>query len=250
MAEQKSIDAAINSVKDVTITKDEFERLREMVVKLGGKEEEYERIELLSGLLDTSDIRVLTWQCKLINLLEGGLAPEAEEDTMLSLGIPLGTAKRFLKQLEETQVIASKKVQLYWLTPEYSWLTMYTKEPQWLRERLEILVGKEAEYQKYIRRNLENIEEGLVVISEQFELPSGKVDIFARDVKGRDVCTELKYPIATSAVIGQLLKYREDQKVRSGGISPRCILVCPTVPDRLKVLLEKHSMEWHEISMA
>jgi len=249
LAQRRSIDAAINSVKEVAITREEFERLREAVVKLGGKEEELERMELLSSLLDTTDLRVLTWQCKLINLLEGGLAPEAEEDIMPASGVPLGTGKRFLKLLEESHVVASKRVQSYWLTPEYSWLTTYTKEPQWLRERLESLISKESEYQDFIRRNLERVEQGLVVVSEQFELPSGKVDIFERDTKGQDVCAELKFPIATSSVVGQLLKYREDQKARSGGIVPRCILVCPTIPDKLKGLFEKHSMEWREIPL-
>jgi hypothetical protein len=249
MAEQRSVDAAVNQVKAVTITRDEFERLREMVVKLGGKEEEAERIELLARIFNTTDLRVLMWQCKTMGLLEGGLAPEAEEDTMLTSGIPLAAGKQFLRSLEESGVVMSKRVQSYWLTPEYSWITTYSKEPQWLKERIESLVQKESEYQKYVRQNVELVEKGLVTISEQFELPSGKVDIFARDVKGTDVCIELKYPIATSTVVGQLLKYREDQKARSAGAIPRCVLVCPSVSDKLRGLLEKHSMEWREITM-
>lgn len=249
LAEQRSVDAAVNHVREVTITRDEFERLREMVVRLGGKEEEAERIELLAKILDTADIRVLTWQCKLIHLLEGGLAPEAEEDAMLASGIPLAAGKRFVKSLEELRIVASKRVQSYWLTPEYSWIMAYTREPEWLKERLEGLIEKESEYQKSIRQNLERVEQGLVVVSEQFELPSGKVDIFCRDIKGQDVCIELKFPVATSSVVGQLLKYREDQKARAGGVVPRCILVCPTVSEKLRALLEKNSMEWRELSM-
>jgi hypothetical protein len=249
MAEQRSVDAAVNQVKAVTITREEFDRLREMVVKLGGKEEEADRIELLARIFNTTDLRILMWQCKTIGLLEGGLAPEAEEDTMLASAIPIAAGKQFLRSLEELGIVASKRVQSYWLTPEYSWITAYSKEPQWLKERIEGLVQKESEYEKYIRENRELVEKGLVVISEQFELPSGKVDIFGRDVRGNDVCVELKYPIATSAVVGQLLKYREDQKARSG-VTPRCILVCPSVSDKLKGLLEKHSMEWREIPMS
>ena len=249
LAQQRSIDAAVNHIKGVTITRDEFERLREMVVKLGGKEEETERIDLLATVLDTTDIRVLIWQCKLINLVERGLAPEAEEDSMLASGVPLGAGKRFLKWLEELHIVTSRKVQSYWLTPECSWITTYTKEPQWLQQRIESLIEKETEYQKFIRENLDLVEKGLVVVSEQFELPSGKVDIFARDIKGQDVCIELKYPVATSSVVGQLLKYREDQKARTSGVVPRCILVCPTISEKLKNLLDKHAMECREVAI-
>jgi len=249
MAEQRSVDAAVNQVKAVTITREEFDRLREMVVKLGGKEEEAERIELMARIFNTTDLRVLMWQCKVIGLLEGGLAPEAEEDTMIASGIPIAAGRQFLRSLEELGMVISKRVHSFWLTPEYSWITTYSKEPQWLKERIESLVQKESEYQKHIRQNLALVEEGLVVISEQFELPSGKVDIFARDVRGNDVCIELKYPIAISAVVGQLLKYREDQKARAAGTVPRCILVCPSVSDKLRGLLDKHSMEWREIPL-
>jgi len=249
LAEQRSIEAAVNHIKEITITKEEFERLRQMVVKLGGKEDEVERIELLAKVLDTSDIKALTWQCKLIHLLEGGLAPETEEDSILASGIPLGAGKKLLKSLEELQIAITKKVQAYWLADKYSWFTAYTREPEWLKERLESLIAKEFEYQKFIRNNLDRIEQGLVVISEQYELPSGKVDIFSRDIKGQDVCIELKYPVATSSVVGQLLKYREDQKARASGTVPRCVLVCPTIPEKLRENLQRHSMEWRELSM-
>jgi hypothetical protein len=249
LAEQRSIDAAVNHIKQVTVTREEFERLRDTVTRLGGKEEEAERIELLAKILDASDMRVLVWQCKAVNLLEGGLAPEAEEDSMLAAGIPIGTGKKFLRSLEELKLITSRRVQSYWLTPEYSWLTTYTKDPQWLKERLENHIQKEAEYEKYVRGNIDRVEQGLVVVSEQYELPSGKVDIFARDMKGQDVCLELKYPVATSTVIGQLLKYREDQTAKTGGIPPRCILVCPTVSEKLKGLMQSRSMEWREIAI-
>ena len=249
LAEQRSIDAAVNHIKEIAVTRDEFDRLRDMVVKLGGREEEIERIELLAQVLDTTDIKALTWQCKLIHLLEGGLSPETEEDDILASGIPLGAGKKFLKSLEELHIATANRVQAYWLADNYSWFLAYTSEPQWLKERLENLVAKESEYQKFVRDNIERIEPGLVVTREQYDVPSGKVDIHCVDVKGQDVCVELKYPVATSSVVGQLLKYREDIKTRTSGKVPRCILVCPTIPDKLKENLQRHSMEWRELPM-
>jgi len=249
LAEQRSVDAALSHVKEIAVTRDEFDTLRHMVVKLGGREEEIERIELLAQVLDTIDIKALTWQCKLIHLLEGGLAPETEEDHILASGIPLGAGKKFLKTLEELHIAVANKVQAYWLADNYSWLLAYTSEPQWLKERLESLVAKESEYQKFVRDNIERIEPGLVVTREQYDLPSGKVDIHCVDIKGQDVCVELKYPAAASSVVGQLLKYREDIKTRTSGKVPRCILVCPTIPDKLKENLQRHCMEWRELPM-
>lgn len=246
LAEQRSVDAAVNHIRQISITRDEFERLREMVTKMGGREEAIERLDFLQNILQSTDIRVITWQCKLIHLLEGGLAPEAEADQIVSEGIPLGSAKEFLKTLQRFDVISSKRVESFWLNPDYSWLTTYTKEPDWLKKQLENLVKKEAEYEKYIREKIDALESGLIVVSEQYELPSGKVDIYARDRNGKDVCLELKYPIAASGVVGQLLKYREDVKTRTGE-NPRCILVAPTIPDKTKQLLAQNGMEHIEV---
>jgi len=249
LAQQRSVDAALNHIKEIAVTKDEFDRLRHMVSKLGGKEEEIERIELLARILDTTDIKALTWQCKLIHLLEGGLTPETEEDDMLASGIPLTAGEKFLKSLEEPQIAIAKKAPAYWLNDKYMWLLAYTSEPQWLKERLEDLVTKESDYQKYVRSNIGRIEPGLVVNREQYEVPSGKIDIYCVDLKGQEVCVELKYPLATGSVVGQLLKYREDIKARTGGKVPRCFLVCPTIPDKVKENLQRNSMEWRELSM-
>ncbi len=246
LAERRSVDAAINHVKQVTITREEFERLRETVVKMGGREEAAERLEALSEIFESTEIRVLAWQCKLIHLLEGGLAPEAEADVILSAGIPAGSSKEFLRKLQALRIAVAKKVESFWLNPDFTWLVAYTQDPDWLKHQLEDKVKKEHEYEEFLRDDSRLIEEGLVVVTEQFELPSGRVDIFARDSKGKDVLVELKYPVATTEVLGQLLKYREDQQHRTGDI-PRCILVAPRIPDKTKKLVEQNGMEWREI---
>jgi len=246
LAERRSIDAAVNHVKQVSITREEFERLREIVAKMGGREEAAERLELLSRIFESREIRVLTWQCKLIHLLEGGLSPEAEADTILSAGIPLSSAKDFLKNLQKHEIVAAKRVESFWLNPEYTWLITYTDEPDWLSRQLEERVKEEREYQDYVRDHISLVEDGLLVVTEQYELPSGRVDIFARDRNGKDVCLELKYPIATGAVVGQLLKYREDCRLKSGQ-DPRCILVAPKILDKVRQLLDQNRMEHREL---
>lgn len=247
LAEQRSVDAAINHIKQVSITREEFERLRETVIKMGGREEVAERLELASRVFDTTDIRVLMWQCKLLHLLEGGLAPEAETDLLIQSGIPLGSAKTFLKSLRDLEVVTLKKVESYWLNPDFTWLLTYTQEPIWLQRQLADLVIKEDEYEKYIRDHIELVEEGLLVITQQYELQSGKVDIFARDKNGIDVCLELKYPTAPGTVYGQMLKYREDLRRISGG-QVRCVLVAPKISDKLKETLLANQLEFREVS--
>jgi hypothetical protein len=247
LAEQRSMEIASSYLKETTISKDEFNKLKEIVVKLGGREEISERLELLSQIFST-DLRVLTWQIRLFRLVEQGLSPEAEEDLLLSNGIPVGTGKSFLKDLLKLNIVDSKRVESYWMNPEYLWIMGYVTDPDGLKRQLENFAKKEEEYQKYIRGNLNQIEEGLIVISEQYKVPTGKIDIFARDKNGNDVLVELKYPFASSSAIGQLLKYREDYKKMSKNEQVRCILVAPQIPDRLRSTLEQNQMEYKEIS--
>jgi len=246
-AEKRSVDAAISEVKQVAITRVEFERLRETVAKMGGREEAFERLEILQHVFDTTDLRVLSWQCKLIHLVASGLAPEVEMATMVAAGIPVGGVKDFLKKLHSHGIVESRKVESFWLVPEYEWLPEYAKEPSWVKHQLEDSVKKEKEYEDYVRKHIGPVEDGLIVISEQYELPSGRVDTFARDKTGRDVCVELKYPGATSAVLGQILKYRQDIHVKTGQ-DPRCIVVAPRISDKVKRLLDQNNMEYRELS--
>ena len=247
LAEQRSLEIASSYLKEATVTKDEFDKLKDIVVHLGGREETAERLELLSSIFST-DLRVLTWQIRLFKLVEKGLAPEAEEDVLLSNGIPIGSGKNFLKELEKLNIADSKRVHSYWLNSEYLWMLGYLMDPEGLKKQLENFAKKEAEYQKYIRQNLHLVEDGLVVISEQYRVPTGKIDIFARDVNGNDVLIELKHPSASSSAIGQLLKYREDYRKKSKNEQVRCVLVAPQIPERLQSSLTQNQMECKEIA--
>jgi Holliday junction resolvase-like predicted endonuclease len=247
LAEQKSMEIAASYLKESGITRDEFDSLKKIVEKFGGREELSERLELLSQIF-SADLRVLTWQLRLFKLVEQGLAPDAEEDLLLSNGIPTGSGRSFLKDLSKLNIITARKVESYWLNPEYLWIMGYVADPDGLKRQLDGFVKKEAEYQKYIRENLSQIEDGLIVISEEYKVPTGKIDIFARDKNGVDVLIELKYPAAASSAIGQLLKYREDCRKKSRTEQVRCLLVAPQIPERLRSSLEENGIEYREIT--
>lgn len=260
--EEKVTEVAMAQIRAASITREEFERLRDRVERLLGAEELAERMELLGRLFDTADLRVVTWQCKVVRLLEGGLAPEAEEDVMVSSGIPLSSARSFLRKLTEFEIAEAKRVESYYLNQEYQWILTYVEDPDWLCSRLEDSVRKEKDYQKYIRDNVELVEKELKLIAEQYEVPSGRIDLFCRDVQGQDVCVELKYPTASTAVVGQLLKYRADLQRKSSdivGVSEgvittygrtiRLVVVAPTVTERTRNILTSNGIEWREISI-
>lgn len=247
LAEDKSIEVAKTHVESISVSREEFDRLRQRVERLLGAEELAERLELLGSLFDSENIRTLVWQCKLIRLTERGLAPEAEEDVMLQAGIPMSSAKSFLKKLKETGIVDLKRVESYFLVPGYTWLLSYTESPDWLQQRLGSYIKKEEEYQRYVRENVNLVEEGMIVISEQFEVDSGRIDILCRDKNGVDVGLELKYPATSTEVIGQILRYREDYKRRTANQNMRFILVAPKISDKLKDLLSSNNLEYREI---
>jgi hypothetical protein len=80
------------------------------------------------------------------------------------------------------------------------------KPPQ--KQRLAL----ESDMQRALRRNLAALEAGLVAIDDGAEraVPSGFIDILARDAQGRSVIIELKAGKTDSRVIGQILGYMGD----------------------------------------
>ncbi len=247
LAEEKAIDVAKMHVESISVSREEFDRLRQRIERLLGAEELVERLDLLGSIFDSKNIKTLVWQCKLIRLTERGLAPDAEENIILQSGIPLSSVKTFLKKLEENAIVNMKKVDGYYLTPEHTWLLSYIENPDWLQQRLENYVKKEEEYQKYVRENISLVEEGFIIVSEQFQVDSGRIDILCRDKNGMDVGLELKYPAASNEVIGQILRYKEDYKRRNANQNMRFMLVAPKMSDKLKDLLSHSQLEYREI---
>lgn len=247
-ATEKVVEYANNHINQNSVTREEFENLRQRIERMLGADEIAERMEILSSIFDSTQIRTLNWQCRLIRLLRSGLAPDAEEDQLVVEGIPKSSYEKFLKKLAEIGIAESKKVNMYSVIPDFEWIFSYTDNPDWLQKRLEGTTKKESEYQKFIRDNLNSIEEGLLLEQEQYELATGKIDFICRDSSGRAVGLELKYPVAATTVKRQIQGYKNDYEQKTGRTDSRFILVSPKIPENLKLLLVQDGLEYREIN--
>ena len=246
-SEKRMIELAINHIKENSVAKEEFDNLKQRMEKLVGSDESTERINVLALIFDSLQTRVLNWQCILLKLLRGGLAPEAEEDQMMKNGIPITVGIQFLKKLEKQGVTNLKKVDAYYLDPEYEWIYSYIDNPDWLQKRLEDKVKKEKDYQQFIKNHLNQIEDGLLLEESEYELATGIIDFICRDGKGKTVGLELKYPNAATKAKWQLAAYRTDYEQKTGNTNSRFILVAPKIPKKLKELLTEDGLEFCEI---
>ena len=68
-------------------------------------------------------------------------------------------------------------------------------------------VSLEKDLQNYLSKRLNEIEDGLTLISTEYGTSAGFIDILAKDVSGNYVVIELKAGRASDAAIGQLLGY-------------------------------------------
>jgi len=212
-----------------------------------GADEVAERMEVLTVLFDPSDIKRLNWQCKLVKLLNGGLAPEAEEDLIISEGIPRTSSEKFLKNLTSIGITEIRKISAFYLLPEFEWIYSYVENPDWLQKRLENTVKKEKEYQQYIKNNLNLIEEGLLLEHAEYVLATGRIDFICRDSNGKTVGLELKYPTASPKVKRQILGYKNDYEQKTGRTDSRFMIVAPKIPENVKTLLVNDGFEYREI---
>ena len=227
----------------------EFDALRERFDRMHGADESEERLAVLSRLFESDRMNVLNWQCKLIRLLKGGLAPDAEQDLIASEGIPESAFKKFLKRLVDHKIAESRSVRAYYLEDEYEWIYTYTDRPDWLHRRLKGAVKKESDYNSYVRTNPGVIEDGLIVEATEYSLDTGRLDLVCRDAVGRAVGIELKYPAAAVRDKRQVASYRDDYRRRSGMAESRFMLVAPRIPAELKRLLKQDGIEYREVSM-
>jgi hypothetical protein len=79
-------------------------------------------------------------------------------------------------------------------------------------------IGIERDLQKALRRSIDALESGLTIVDEGAErlVPSGYIDITARDASGSIVVIELKAGTADRAAIGQILSYMGDVAEEDG----------------------------------
>ena len=248
-ATERVTEFAGNHIRENSVKRKEFDDLKQRIEKLVGVDESDERIDLLATFFDSLQIKVLNWQCGVFKMLRGGLAPEAEEDHMISKGIPMSQGVKFLKLLDRLGITDSKKVNVYYLNPEYEWIHSYIDNPDWLQKRLGDKIKKEKDYQQFIKNNLSLIEDGLLLEESEYSLDTGKIDFVCRDSTGRMVGLELKYPEATTAVNRQLLGYKADYERKTGNTNTRFMIIAPKLPEKLKDLLVREGLEFREISL-
>lgn len=84
----------------------------------------------------------------------------------------------------------------------------------------------EKELEKYIERNLEDIEEGLRFWQSQYQVSRGRIDILAKDKYGSYVILELKVE-KDADILWQKWYYTEEIKKRFGTEQVRFIAVLP-----------------------
>ena len=238
----------IAEFREKGVTRDEFDSLKGRLEKIIGSDESAERMKMLSGIFNSTQTRVLNWQCQMIKLLKGGLAPDAEADLIVSSGIPIGPCKEFLKKLDDAGVATKKEISAYYVNPEWEWIFSYVDNPDWLQSRLGGSVVKEKDYQEFVKHNVRLIEEGMLLKTAEYSLDTGRLDLLCTDANGTHVGVELKYPSASKKDKRQLAGYKSDYESKTRE-STRFMLVAPSIPDDLKESLKKDGLEYREIPM-
>ena len=239
---------ADSHIREKGVTRDEFDSLKGRLEKIIGSDESAERMKMLSGIFNSTQTRVLNWQCQMIKLLKGGLAPDAEADLIVSSGIPIGPCKEFLKKLDDAGVATKKEISAYYVNPEWEWIFSYVDNPDWLQSRLGGSVVKEKDYQEFVKHNVRLIEEGMLLKTAEYSLDTGRLDLLCTDANGTHVGVELKYPSASKKDKRQLAGYKSDYESKTRE-STRFMLVAPSIPDDLKESLKKDGLEYREIPM-
>ena len=250
-AGQSVRDEAMEFLNKNSVKREEFERLAERVESELGADELAERFGILSKIFDTVQIKTLNWQCGLIRLLRGGLAPDAEGDTMVAAGIPKSTYDKFLKRLVSAGVVSEKSIPAFYMRPEFEWIYSYVDNPDFLRSRLANqarIKTLEKNYHKYIKKNPHLIEKGLRVQESQYKLDTGPIDLLCRDSENRPVGVELKYPSATTAVVRQIGGYKADFKRKTNAANARFMVVSPSIPKNVESLLDGYDVEYREVA--
>jgi hypothetical protein len=97
-------------------------------------------------------------------------------------------------------------------------------------------IGLERDLQKALRREIEQLESGFVVIDEGVErsVASGFIDITARDSDGAVVVIELKASVADRTAIGQILSYMGDVSGEEPDMRVRGMLVAHSFDAKAK----------------
>jgi hypothetical protein len=99
-------------------------------------------------------------------------------------------------------------------------------------DAFDAIISLERDLQAALRRNIDQLETGLTIIDggKERTVPSGRIDITARDASGATVVVELKAQDADRDAVAQLLGYMGD--MIADGETVRGILIAPGFSQR------------------
>lgn len=245
---EKVTSKAMEVIDEKSVSKDEFEKLRHRIESVIGSEIDNRKLDLLTKVFSQSaQLNVLNWQCRLIKLLKGGFAPDAELELLAQESIPQTKYKSFLKDLVDNQIAEEKQIKAFYVTPEGEWIYNYINDPNVLKGRIESFVKKEKQYQEYIENNLNLVDVDLVFQESQYDVDGYLFDILCRDKDGKPVIMELKYPVARRTSQWQISEYRRKYIESHGLQEARFVLISPTIDEDFKKDLERDNIEYREI---
>jgi len=245
---EKVASKAIELIDEKTVSKEEFEKLRHRIESVIGSEIDNRKLDLLTKVFSQSaQLNVLNWQCRLVKLLKGGFAPDAELELLAQESIPQSKYKTFLKVLVNNQIAEEKEINAFYITPEGEWIFNYINDPGILKGRIESFIKKEKQYQDYIENNLDLIDVDLVLQKTQYEVEGYLFDILCRDSVGKPLIIELKYPAAKRTSKWQISEYRRKYIKSHGLTEARFMLISPTIDEDFKKDLEQDNIEYREI---
>ena len=97
--------------------------------------------------------------------------------------------------------------------------------------------GSEKDMQQAVIKQPELIEPGLKILTAEYPVSSGFIDVLAEDSKRRLTIIELKRRKASLEAVLQLKRYVESMKKMTGRSDVRGVLAAPSIsPDALKAL--------------
>ncbi len=237
-------------ISESSVSRQEFEDIERRLDKFVGDDTQEEKVERLSKLFNSQKISVISWKCKLIQLLRNGVAPQIDEGKFVLNGIPPDAAKKFLKELMSDNIVDKREIDSYAMSEEYLWMEQYVDKPVWLKDEFDkrdLKAKKEKEYQDWMKDNLDKIEDDLMKENREVRMKEGTIDFLCRDVSGKLVGLELKFPRATTREVKQLIGYQQGIEKHEHEENFRGIMVAPEVSDKLKQVLEEHGLEYMEV---
>jgi len=245
---EKVASKALELIDEKTVSREDFNKLRHRIESVIGSEIDNQKLDLLRKVFSHSaQLNVLNWQCRMIKLLKGGFAPDAELDLLAQESIPQSKYKSFLNSLVDNQIAEQKQIKAFYITPEGEWIFNYINDPSILKGRIEAFIKKEKQYQDYIENNLDLVDVDLVLQESQYDVEGYLFDILCRDKDGKPLIIELKYPVARRTSQWQISEYRRKYMESHALKEARFMLVSPTIDKNLKKDLEQDGIEYREI---